>query len=50
MYFNRSGPHQGIHQQVPQREKSLGFSGGETANVMAFPILGGLHHEYRRAA
>ena len=50
MYFNRSRPHQGIHQQVPQPEKSLGFSGGETANVMALPILGGLHHEYLRAA
>ncbi len=50
MYFNRVRPHQGIHQQVPQPEESRSLARGETANVIAFPILGGLHHEYRRVA
>ncbi len=49
-YFNRSRPHQGINQQVPEPAESLRLVGGDTAKVIAFPILGGLHHEYRRAA
>ncbi len=49
-YFNRARPHQGIHQQVPQPEERRSLSRGQTANVIALPILGGLHHEYRRAA
>jgi len=49
-YFNHMRPHQGIKQQVPE---SLGspippeLSGGQ---VIALPILGGLHHDYRRTA
>ncbi len=49
-YFNHARPHQGINQQVPQLEESQGPSGGETANIISFPILGGLHHVYQRAA
>jgi putative transposase len=47
-YFNGSRPHQGLHQRVPVPE----FVDGSvaTGKVMALPVLGGLHHEYRRAA
>ncbi len=50
MYFNRSRPHQGIDQRVPAADESAGPAGGSGGNVIAFPVLGGLHHEYRRAA
>ena len=48
LYFNGSRPHQGIGQKVPRPMKVP----GEDANgeVVEFSILGGLHHEYRRAA
>jgi putative transposase len=49
-YFNQMRPHQGIDQQIPegispdtQRPFSSGF-------VHGYPILGGLHHDYRYAA
>lgn len=47
-YFNESRPHQGIGQQVPEPMRSPG--GGVNGEVVAIPILGGLHHEYRKAA
>jgi putative transposase len=45
-FFNGARPHQGLGQRVP---------GGSTAptsgaKVTAFPVLGGLHHDYRWAA
>jgi len=48
-YFNTSRPHQGIQQSIPgeaDRECPL----NTTAKIVARPILGGLHHDYRRAA
>jgi hypothetical protein len=48
IYFNQTRPHQGIEQQVP--DASTPETTRNTGNVIAFPILGGLHHEYRRAA
>ncbi|MEO7033487.1 MAG: hypothetical protein ABI548_06400 [Polyangiaceae bacterium] len=41
-------PHQGIAQQVPVPSKRISYSAG--ANVLANPILGGLHSDYRVAA
>ncbi len=48
-HFNRARPHQGIGQAIP--------IGGETAGIVlpavpivSIPVLGGLHHDYRRAA
>jgi len=49
-YFNGSRPHQGISQRVPEREERVGKSDDSTGRVIAFPVLGGLHYEYRRAA
>ena len=51
-YFNGARPHQGISQRVPEREEHSGSSvdNSNSGKVIAFPILGGLHHEYRRAA
>ena len=46
-YFNRSRPHQGIDQRVPDPENT---PAGNAGKVVSFPVLGGLHHEYRRAA
>ncbi len=50
-YFKQSRPHQGIHQQVPEQ---AGFPEAGACNkagrVTAIPVLGGLHHDYRRAA
>jgi hypothetical protein len=43
-YFNVARPHQGIAQRilVPANRRSFARS----ATVVAFPVLGGLHHDY----
>ncbi len=48
-HFNRGRPHQGIDQRVPAGSATLPRE-GSNAEVVAVPILGGLHHEYRWAA
>ncbi len=49
-YFNRSRPHQGINQRVPEREEPSGGVVRTNGTIVAFPVLGGLHHAYRRVA
>jgi putative transposase len=49
-YFNGARPHQGIHQQVPEREAPSVLPGQSGNGITAVPVLGGLHHEYRRVA
>ncbi len=49
-YFNRSRPHQGINQHVPEPEATAASSVNTKVDVVAFPVLGGLHHAYRKAA
>ena len=47
-HFNRGRPHQGLKQRVPV--PSDASSGASAGKVIALPVLGGLHHEYRRVA
>ena len=49
-YFNEARPHQGIHQQVPQGEVVGVPSDQHRDRIISAPVLGGLHHEYRRVA
>jgi len=46
-YFNDARPHQGIGQKIPSRPPEPPAVGG---TIKETPILGGLHHDYRRAA
>jgi hypothetical protein len=46
-YFNHVRPHQGIGQLIPSGSVRSATGG---ANVVAIPVLNGLHHDYRRAA
>ncbi len=45
VHYNASRPHQGVAQRVPD-----GTEHGGTGKVISLPVLGGLHHVYRRAA
>jgi len=49
-YFNEQRPHQGIAQQIPAPGQTTRSKPGRTERVEALPILGGLHHAYRRVA
>jgi transposase InsO family protein len=46
-YFNEARPHHGLHQTIPVRTSS---TPSRTGAIVAFPVLNGLHHDYRRAA
>ena len=49
-YFNRARPHQGIRQQVPEREVTCVPSAQVDDRIISVPVLSGLHHEYRKVA
>jgi putative transposase len=49
-YFNSARPHQGIRQQIPGQAGCPRRSTERGGKVVAIPILGGIHHDYRRAA
>jgi putative transposase len=48
-YFNGARPHQGIRQQRPDNVATSVAAQG-TGQITAIPVLGGLHHDYQRAA
>lgn len=48
-YFNQARPHQGIEQRIPDATPaSAGVP--RSGKVIVFPVLNGLHHDYRWAA
>jgi len=49
-YFNEARPHQGIRQQVPQGEVTSVPPDQRGDRIISVPVLGGLHHTYRRVA
>ena len=48
-YFNAGRPHQGIGQRIPS-EPRLPDHTTLDGPIVARPVLGGLHHDYRKAA
>jgi transposase InsO family protein len=50
MYFNRARPHQGIKQYIPEPPTKPLPPDPTGGKVLSFPVLGGLHHDYRRSA
>ncbi len=48
--FNRARPHQGLGQARPAASAEVDRKGADAGRMVAFPVLGGLHHDYRRAA
>ncbi len=47
-HFNIQRPHQGIEQRIHQAKRAQPSNAG--GNVVAFPVLNGLHHHYQRVA
>jgi hypothetical protein len=50
VYFNQARPHQGLGQHIPEPSTLSARSPNQVNQVMAIPVLGGLHHDDRRAA
>lgn len=48
-FFNAARPHQGIQQMIPEKFESPGEE-PRKGKIIAFPVLNGLHHDYRRVA
>jgi putative transposase len=49
-YFNHARPHQGMQQQIPVPSMPSAPEHDSSDKVIAVPVLGGLHHDYQRAA
>ncbi len=50
-YFNHARPHQGIGQRIPEPPDDVTSEQvGGSSRVVGYPVLGGLHHDYRRVA
>jgi len=49
-YFNRVRPHQGIKQQIPEPKAGPLLAERADGEVISYPVLGGLHHDYRLSA
>lgn len=48
-FFNAGRPHQGIQQTIPEKFESPREE-TRKGKIIAFPVLNGLHHDYRRVA
>ncbi len=49
-FFNQARPHQGLNQRIPAPANAVAPPEQEPRKVIALPVLGGLHHDYRWAA
>jgi putative transposase len=49
-YLNQARPHQGLQQQIPNPPASAPLDETKEGLLLALPVLGGLHHDYRRVA
>jgi len=50
-YFNRARPHQGLKQRIPDPADDVTPEQMEgLSRIIGYPVLGGLHHDYRRVA
>ncbi|MFC1960238.1 integrase core domain-containing protein [Chloroflexota bacterium] len=49
-YFNHARPHQGIGQRIPDPHEDDVRVGECNGRIVGHPVLGGLHHDYRRVA
>jgi putative transposase len=50
VYFNQARPHQGLEQRIPNPLLPIAPLPNESSKVINIPVLGGLHHDYRKAA
>jgi putative transposase len=50
LYFNQARPHQGLEQRIPDPPVHAAPPLNQFNQVIAVPMLGGLHHDYRKAA
>jgi putative transposase len=50
LYFNQARPHQGLGQRIPDLPVHAALPSNQPDRVLTVPVLGGLHHDYRRAA
>ena len=50
VYFNQARPHQGIKQHIPEPKADAMPSSQADGKIISFPVLGGLHRDYRRSA
>jgi putative transposase len=49
-YFNHARPHQGIGQRIPDPPEDTLSADMSSSGIVGYPVLGGVHHDYRRAA
>jgi len=49
-YFHQAGPHQGIKQHIPEQYGEPVHPDHDSGKILSVPVLGGLHHDYRRSA
>ena len=50
VFFNQARPHQGIRRRIPDPLAISAPPPKQPGKVIAVPVLGGLHHDYQRAA
>jgi transposase InsO family protein len=50
LYFNQVRPHQGLGQRLPEPSVRSAPPPTQPNQVIAVPVLGGLHHDYQRVA